>query len=93
MQPQHPFDPKREIEDGQPAIPVNPFQAEVPGLQPEFESPRHGEQPRRRRRWTSLAVPAVSFFGFVFCSGVMLIVALVVVHGRFDMALLRDPDR
>ena len=46
----------------------------------------------RPRWWTSILIVVVSLVVFIFASAVMSIVGVVVVHGRFDMALLTDTN-
>ena len=44
------------------------------------------------RWWTPIAVSAVSLGSFIFASGVMAVVAMMVVHGRLSPEILRDPE-
>ena len=46
----------------------------------------------RARWWTPLAVTAISLAAFIFTSGLMAVVALVLVHGSINVEILRDPD-
>ncbi|MEM8669929.1 MAG: type II CAAX endopeptidase family protein [Planctomycetota bacterium] len=49
------------------------------------------KSPDQVRWWTPLAIAGVSLASFILFSGVMSLIALAVVHGEFNLALLRDP--
>ncbi len=90
MHPQDPIDPNSEIEVGHAAMKGDLYESRFSKLALEPESLTDDERPPRRW-WTALVVPAISFFVFVFFSGLMMLAALLIVHGRLDLQLLRDP--
>ena len=47
---------------------------------------------QQRRLWTSLAVCLVSLAAFLTASFLMAMVGVLVVHGKLDMEVLRNPD-
>ena len=87
MQSPDPFDPESAIENGWPSE-ANPYQP-LPAMGPLPEPQPLPSQ--LQRSWTTLAIPAVSLACFLFTSGLMLLVAVAVVHGRIDRELIRDP--
>ncbi len=66
--------------------PPPPF-ASVP-----LPAPIHDVVPPRPRWWTPLAIAGVSLALFIVASGVMSVIALIVVHGGINLQMLRDPE-
>ncbi len=90
MQPQDPFDIELGIDVDPLAVDINPYGSSLAGSETDVAAVQSDQQPQRW--WTTLAVATVSLAGFLFFSGLMLLVALLAVHGRLDLQLLRDPD-
>lgn len=93
MQSPDPFDPDPLArDDGRASNPYDvPKPYEAPAAEDLTSDSETSLGPPTLRTWTTILVPAVSLLAFLFFSGLMLLVAMAVIHGHVDRELLSNP--